>query len=140
MVTAALALRRRLLQNPSYYDLGATDPESVSAFLSDMVERTLATLQVRPACGVGRMVHVVARMPQPWLSAPRMLVLCRPSAMCICAAAALAHTRRTIRISMQGSCCRIDECRGRLCMCPQRKCQVAYLRADACLMDSPSTR
>jgi hypothetical protein len=39
---------RRLLQNPSYYDLRATDPESVSAFLSDMVARTLATLQVLP--------------------------------------------------------------------------------------------
>ena len=40
--------RRRLLQNPSYYDLEGTDPEAVSAFLSDMVESTLATLQVRP--------------------------------------------------------------------------------------------
>ncbi len=42
-----VTLRRRLLQNPSYYDLEATEPEAVSAFLSDMVESTLATLQVR---------------------------------------------------------------------------------------------
>lgn len=28
---------RRLLQNPSYYDLEATDPESVNEFLSRMV-------------------------------------------------------------------------------------------------------
>ena len=48
-----MLLHRRLLQNPSYYDLGATDPESVSAFLSDMVERTLATLQVRPVWVLG---------------------------------------------------------------------------------------
>ena len=40
---------RRVLQNPSYYDLDDTDPDSVSAFLSDMVERNLSLLQVRPA-------------------------------------------------------------------------------------------
>ena len=39
---------RRVLQNPSYYDLDDTDPDSVSAFLSDMVERNLSLLQVRP--------------------------------------------------------------------------------------------
>ena len=38
---------RRLLQNPSYYDLEATGPDDVSAFLSRMVEKTLAVLQVR---------------------------------------------------------------------------------------------
>ena len=40
---------RRVLQNPSYYDLDDTDPDSVSAFLSDMVERNLSLLQVGPA-------------------------------------------------------------------------------------------
>ena len=47
---------RRVLQNPSYYDLDDTDPDSVSAFLSDMVERNLSLLQVRRAklgCGLG---------------------------------------------------------------------------------------
>ena len=51
-----MLLHRRLLQNPSYYDLGATDPESVSAFLSDMVERTLATLEVRPMWDAGHVI------------------------------------------------------------------------------------
>lgn len=37
---------RRLLQNPTYYDLDGTGAEDVSAFLSRMVERTLAALQV----------------------------------------------------------------------------------------------
>ena len=37
---------RRMLQNPSYYDLEDTEMESVSAFLSDMVERNMAVLQV----------------------------------------------------------------------------------------------
>ena len=37
----------RLLQNPSYYDLEATGPDDVSAFLSRMVEKTLAMLQVQ---------------------------------------------------------------------------------------------
>ena len=36
---------RRVLQNPSYYDLEDTEMESVSAFLSDMVERNMALLQ-----------------------------------------------------------------------------------------------
>ncbi|CAK0786311.1 hypothetical protein CVIRNUC_009524 [Coccomyxa viridis] len=36
---------RRVLQNPSYYDLDDTEPDSVSAFLSDMVERNLSLLQ-----------------------------------------------------------------------------------------------
>ena len=39
---------RRLLQNPTYYDLDGTGAEDVSAFLSRMVERTLAALQVCP--------------------------------------------------------------------------------------------
>ena len=39
---------RRLLQNPSYYDLPATEPAAVSAFLSQLVERTLGELQARP--------------------------------------------------------------------------------------------
>lgn len=37
---------RRLLQNPSYYGLESTEMGEVSAFLSDMVEASLATLQV----------------------------------------------------------------------------------------------
>ena len=37
---------RRLLQNPSYYNLESTEMEDVSEFLSDMVETTMATLQV----------------------------------------------------------------------------------------------
>ncbi len=41
---------RRLLQNPTYYDLDGTGPEEVSAFLSRMVEGTLAALQVRRPC------------------------------------------------------------------------------------------
>ncbi|KAK9846320.1 hypothetical protein WJX81_001437 [Elliptochloris bilobata] len=36
---------RRLLQNPTYYDLQGTGAEDVSAFLSRMVESTLAALQ-----------------------------------------------------------------------------------------------
>jgi len=36
---------RRVLQNPSYYDLEDTEMESVSAFLSDMVERNMSLLQ-----------------------------------------------------------------------------------------------
>ncbi|EIE24813.1 Sec63-domain-containing protein [Coccomyxa subellipsoidea C-169] len=36
---------RRLLQNPSYYNLESTEMEDVSDFLSDMVETTMATLQ-----------------------------------------------------------------------------------------------
>lgn len=37
---------RRVLQNPSYYDLEDTEMESVSAFLSDMVERNMSLLAV----------------------------------------------------------------------------------------------
>ena len=37
---------RRVLQNPSYYDLEDTEMESVSVFLSDMIERNMALLQV----------------------------------------------------------------------------------------------
>ncbi len=37
---------RRLLQNPSYYNLESTEMADVSEFLSDMVETTMATLQV----------------------------------------------------------------------------------------------
>lgn len=36
---------RRLLQNPSYYDLDSTEPEAVSAYLSALVEGVLAQLQ-----------------------------------------------------------------------------------------------
>eukprot|EP00887_Chlorella_sp_A99_P000213 scaffold13.g213.t1 len=36
---------RRLLQNPSYYDLDSTDQEAVSAFLSGLVKDTLLQLQ-----------------------------------------------------------------------------------------------
>ncbi|PRW32956.1 activating signal cointegrator 1 complex subunit 3 isoform B [Chlorella sorokiniana] len=36
---------RRLLQNPSYYDLESTDAEAVSAYLSAMVQGVLAELQ-----------------------------------------------------------------------------------------------
>ena len=36
---------RRVLQNPSYYDLEDTEMESISAFLSDMVERNMSLLQ-----------------------------------------------------------------------------------------------
>ncbi|GAB4820015.1 hypothetical protein N2152v2_007061 [Parachlorella kessleri] len=36
---------RRLLQNPSYYDLESTDHEAVSSYLSGMVEATLAQLE-----------------------------------------------------------------------------------------------
>lgn len=39
-------LFRRLLCNPSYYDLEATDPDDVNAFLSDLVEDTLLALEV----------------------------------------------------------------------------------------------
>ena len=38
---------RRLLQNPSYYELPATDGEEVSVFLSRMIEATLSALEVR---------------------------------------------------------------------------------------------
>ena len=52
---------RRLLQNPTYYDLDGTSAEDVSAFLSRMVERTLAALQVCP--GSARPCqHMVAGM------------------------------------------------------------------------------
>ena len=37
---------RRLLQNPSYYDLDSTASDAVNVFLSRMVEDTLAALQV----------------------------------------------------------------------------------------------
>ena len=40
---------RRVLQNPSYYDLEDTEMESVSAFLSNMVERNMALLQAGSA-------------------------------------------------------------------------------------------
>jgi hypothetical protein len=39
------ALRRRLLQNPAYYDLEDASPEGLSAFMSDMVENALSALQ-----------------------------------------------------------------------------------------------
>ena len=36
---------RRLLQNPSYYDLDSVAPEAVSSFLSDLVDATLGALE-----------------------------------------------------------------------------------------------
>ena len=36
---------RRLLQNPSYYDLESTEQEAVSSYLSALVEGVLAQLQ-----------------------------------------------------------------------------------------------
>ena len=40
---------RRLLQNPSYYELPSTDGGEVSVFLSRMIEATLSALEVRPS-------------------------------------------------------------------------------------------
>lgn len=37
---------RRLLVNPSYYDLPGTTPEDISLFLSALVERVITSLQV----------------------------------------------------------------------------------------------
>ena len=39
-------LFRRLLANPSYYDLAGTDADSLNAFLSALVEETLGALEV----------------------------------------------------------------------------------------------
>ena len=39
-------LYRRLLQNPSYYNLEGTTAEDVSEYLSALVERTFTTLLV----------------------------------------------------------------------------------------------
>jgi activating signal cointegrator complex subunit 3 len=38
---------RRLLGNPSYYDLDGTEADDINAFLSDLVQDTLLTLEVR---------------------------------------------------------------------------------------------
>ena len=40
-------LYRRLLQNPSYYNLEGTTAEDVNEYLSALVERTFTTLLVR---------------------------------------------------------------------------------------------
>lgn len=53
---------RRLLQNPSYYNLDSTDMEAVSEYLSDMVETTMATLQVRAHAGL---LPDVPQQPSP---------------------------------------------------------------------------
>lgn len=37
---------RRLLANPSYYDLEGTEADDVNVFLSELVEDTLLTLEV----------------------------------------------------------------------------------------------
>jgi len=37
---------RRLLQNPSYYDLPGVEPEVVSIYLSRMIEACLTSLEV----------------------------------------------------------------------------------------------
>ena len=37
---------RRLLQNPSYYDLDSTESDGVSVFLSRLIEATLKSLEV----------------------------------------------------------------------------------------------
>lgn len=42
----SVVARRRLLANPSYYDLEGTDSDSLNAFLSVLVEDTLADLEV----------------------------------------------------------------------------------------------
>lgn len=38
---------RRLLQNPSYYDLPSTEADDISVYLSRMVESALISLEVR---------------------------------------------------------------------------------------------
>ena len=38
---------RRLIQNPSYYDLPSTENDQLSVFLSRMIETTLQSLEVR---------------------------------------------------------------------------------------------
>ena len=43
-------LFRRLLANPSYYDLEGTDADSVNVFLSALVEDTLTDLEVTHKC------------------------------------------------------------------------------------------
>ncbi len=53
---------RRLLQNPSYYDLGDTSPDAMSAFLSNLVEAALAALQ-----DAGGLVGCVGRGLQEYL-------------------------------------------------------------------------
>ena len=58
---------RRVLQNPSYYDLDDTEPDSVSAFLSDMVERNLSLLQVGPC--QSRLRWIIRRRAMPAWSA-----------------------------------------------------------------------
>ena len=45
-------LYRRLLQNPSYYDLEGTTAEDVNEYLSALVERTFTTLLVTLLCFV----------------------------------------------------------------------------------------
>lgn len=37
---------RRLVQNPSYYDLPSTEADQLSIFLSRMIEATLESLEV----------------------------------------------------------------------------------------------
>ena len=60
-------LYRRLLQNPSYYDLEGTTPEDVNEYLSALVERTFTTLLVSPS------LHPV-RTAVPDCSLERLLV------------------------------------------------------------------
>ena len=71
---------RRVLQNPSYYDLEDTEMESVSAFLSDMVERNMALLQVdvQASCSWeevlsrGREGLALMKRPGPWPGQPHL--------------------------------------------------------------------
>ena len=55
-------LYRRLLQNPSYYDLEGTTAEDVNEYLSALVERTFTTLLVI-SCGIYMLSPCV--FPQP---------------------------------------------------------------------------
>lgn len=60
----ACGVRRRLLQNPSYYDLDSTEPEAVSAYLSAMVADVLMQLQVAGCLEVGwLLVHSAGSCP-----------------------------------------------------------------------------
>lgn len=111
---------RRLLQNPSYYNLESTEMEDVSEFLSDMVETTMATLQVctfkrtmsfMPSFGSASSLEMLRIMPMTrsfFSSAERCAGGCR--SFCWTLQPGGSQVKHKLRLTSAAGCCAANRC------------------------------
>ena len=66
---------RRLIQNPSYYDLPSTENDQLSIFLSRMIETTLQSLEVAPQLFISCMLELGSHRMSLDVCLPLQLVM-----------------------------------------------------------------